>query len=422
MANNYKRIKSHLDVYNKKNKSEMKERLMPKQHLAHPQHVHQGNRWEDVLDRWKQLDVPDNMMNYLLDEYNLDDNEKVPYRIENFIGTVKVPLGLAGPLLINGANAQGLYYIPLATLEPTMIASYSRGAQCITRAGGCATLLLDESVSRTPGFKFNTIMAASEFLHWITNNYDNLKIEAEKTTKHGKLIDMKASMCGNQVFLYFEYSTGDAIGQNMVTIATQAIIDYIMHACPIKPAFFTIEANLSGDKKASIHTFQSVRGRKVTVEVIIPGEITLEMLNSTPEQMVDLYRMNVSGAFLSGIIGMQGHIANGLAALYIACGQDAACVSESSTGILNMEVVENGALYASLTMPNIMVGTIGWATELPSQKACLKILGLHGPHMAKSFAELCAALCLAGELSICAALSVGEFTQAHERLARGVTK
>jgi hydroxymethylglutaryl-CoA reductase (NADPH) len=176
---------------------------------------------------------------------------------------------------------------------------------------------------------------------------------------------------------------------------------------------------MSGDKKASAQSFLLVRGRKVSAEAILPAELIQKLLRTTPEHLVNFWRMSAMGGVLSGTMGLQGHYANGLAALYLACGQDVACVAESAVGVTRFEVIEGGDLYASVTLPNIMVGTVGGGTGLPSQKACLDVLGLSGPGKAHALAEVCAGLCLAGELSIMGALCSGDFSRAHRLLARG---
>jgi hydroxymethylglutaryl-CoA reductase (NADPH) len=345
--------------------------------------------------------------------------ERYHHNIENFIGTVKVPVGLAGPLRVNGLFAQGDFYIPLATTEAALVASCSRGALAISEAGGCAAMLVNEGVSRAPGFAFRTLEESGRFVVWALSQQETFRKVAEATTQHGRLTDMRFMLEGNHVYLTFEFATGDAAGQNMVTIATQAICDFVREHTPVQPRYFFVEANLSGDKKASALSFIGVRGKKVAAEIRLSVEIVKRILHSTPEMMVNYWRMSALGGVMSGTIGVQGHYANGLAALFIACGQDAACVAESAVGVTRFEIAEEGCLYASVTLPNVIVGTVGGGTGLPSQRACLDVLGLAGPDHAAAFAEVCAALALAGELSIIAAMSSDEFARAHSRLARG---
>lgn len=376
---------------------------------------------EVVAERWEGIPAAPESREELLDPRTRDRMELYQRNIENFIGTVKLPVGVAGPLRVNGLFASGDYIIPLATTEAALVASYNRGAQLISKVGGCTAMLLNEGVSRAPGFAFATLAEAGQFVAWAVTEVEAFRAAAEATTHHGRLIDMRVAVEGNHVYLVFEFLTGDASGQNMATIATDAVCGYIREHSPVKPAYLFVEANMSGDKKASAQSFLGVRGKKVTAEVIVPGEMVKKYLHTTPTRMVDYWRMSAMGGVLSGTIGVQGHFANGLAALYIACGQDAACVAESAVGVTRMEVTAEGALYATVTLPNLMVGTIGGGTGLPSQRACLEILGLAGPDKARALAEVCAGLSLAGELSIIGALASGEFTRAHRRLARGKT-
>jgi len=370
-------------------------------------------RWETVLT------ADDEIKSEIADPDSIAKAEDFRQNIENFIGTVKVPIGIAGPLRINGLFARGDFYVPLATTEAALVASYSRGAALITESGGCASLLLSEGVVRAPGFAFDSLAQAGQFACWIVTHFDSLREHAESTTRHGRLKDIRITVEGNHVYVIFEYTTGDAAGQNMVTIATMAACEYVLSHTPIKPAYWFVEANASGDKKASYQSFATVRGKKVTAEVVVPADLIKRRLHTTPDRMVDYWRMSALGGVISGTIGVQGHYANGLAALFLATGQDIACVAEAATGVTRYELTPDGDLYAAATLPNLIVGTVGGGTKLPSQQACLKLLGLAGDGKAKAYAELCGALCLAGELSIIGSLAAGDFAKAHQRYARG---
>lgn len=337
--------------------------------------------------------------------------------IENFIGTVQVPIGLAGPLRVRGVFAQGDFYVPLATTEAALVASYGRGARVISEAGGSSAAVLSEGVGRSPCYAFRDLAAAGAFVAWVTENREVLQQVAEETTRHGLLRDMGFTVEGNHVYLHLNFLTGDAAGQNMVTIATQALHEHILAHCPIDPEHAFVESNMSGDKKASTQAFQSVRGRKVCAEIHVPRTLVEKRLHTTPEQMEKYWQMSALGGVMSGTIGVQGHYANGLAALYLATGQDVACVSESAVGVTRLESRDD-ALYASVTLPNVVVGTVGGGTSLPWQAACLDLLGLRGAGKANALAEIAAALVLGGELSLIAALCAGDFTKAHRKLAR----
>jgi hydroxymethylglutaryl-CoA reductase (NADPH) len=374
---------------------------------------------EAIEARWQLFDLPSEARGALLDSRAYTEREIFEGNIENFIGTVKLPVGLAGPLRINGLFAQGDYYVPLATTEGALVASYARGAHLMSEAGGCSAVLLNEGIRRAPGFAFRNVAEVGQFAVWALNMREKFVALAESTTRHGKLVDTQVTVEGNHVYLAFEFVTGDAAGQNMVTLATEAVCDYIDQNSPIKPQYHFLETNLSGDKKASAQSFLSVRGKKVSAEVLLPAALVRKRLHTTAKRMTDYWRMSAIGGVLSGTMGVQGHYANGLAALYIACGQDAACVAESAVGVTRLEEAENGDLYACVTLPNLIVGTVGGGTGLPSQSACLQILGLKGPDCARALSEVCAALALAGELSIIGALASGQFARAHRRLARG---
>lgn len=205
----------------------------------------------------------------------------------------------------------------------------------------------------------------------------------------------------------------------MASIATEAAVNWMLANSPVTPRAAYVEANYSGDKKASSQSLQTVRGKKVTAEVTIPPALVQSRLHTTVERMVDFGRFASIGGIMSGTLGTQGHYANGLAAMFIATGQDAACVAEAAVGNTRMEPTADGALYVSVTLPNLIMGSVGGGTKLPSQRACLEIMGLAGPGHAQALAEVAAALCLAGEISIVAAICAGEFTRAHARLARG---
>ncbi len=377
---------------------------------------------DGAMRRWDTLphaEGIDGARAELLDGSAADRAEQFARNVENFIGTVKVPVGIAGPLRVNGVHAQGLYWVPLATTEAALVASYSRGARLVSEAGGCTAVTINEGVSRAPGFAFRNIYEAGQFVAWAVANLSALRAVAESTSRYARLQDMRVSLEGNHVYLIFDYSTGDAAGQNMVTIATQAVCEHIARECPMQAQYSFVEANHSGDKKASAQSFMSVRGKSVTAEVVIPADLLKRRLHTSPKMMSNYWHMSAVGGVLSGTIGVQGHYANGIAALYLATGQDVACVAESAVGVTRFELAED-ALYAAVTLPNLIVGTVGGGTVLPSQRACLDIMGLRGEGHSKALAEVCAGLALAGELSIVGAIVAGEFTSAHERLARGV--
>jgi hydroxymethylglutaryl-CoA reductase (NADPH) len=366
---------------------------------------------------WQEIGGDPALRKILLDDVT-DDLSAYQGNIENGLGLIRMPLGVAGPLRVNGLAAKGDFLIPLVTTEAALVASYHRGCRLLTAAGGCSAMVLYESLSRAPGFAFETGADACRFVIWAISCFEDFQKTVAKTTSHGELVDVGCTVEGNHVYMNFDFTTGDASGQNMVTLATQAICDEIMERAPLKPVRHYVESNMSGDKKASAKSFVSARGKKVTAEAKLSAELIQKHLHTTPEAMAEYWRMSAIGGVLSGTLGIHGHFANGLAALYLATGQDVACVAESATGVTRFEVTADGGLYATVTLPGVMVGTVGGGTGLPTQRACLELMGLAGTGKARALAEVCAGLLLAGELSIIAALSAGHFSRAHRKLAR----
>lgn len=345
--------------------------------------------------------------------------EALAHNIENHIGFAKIPVGVIGPLRVNGTSANGDFYIPLATSEGALVASCNRGAYVISQSGGASVMCLTESVSRAPCFVFKSMIESAEFMSWVIPQFDILKSVAGATTSHGVLIDIRTTIVGKEVYVHFEFETGDAAGQNMVTIATDAICKYLVEKSPVKPRQWYVEGNFSGDKKATMLSFLHARGRKIVAEVVIAPRIIKRFIHTTPEEMHRYWEISFMGGAQSGSIGVQGHYANALAAVFIACGQDAACVSEASVGLTRMDITDDGSLYVSVSLPNMIVGTVGGGTHLPAARECLEMMGCYGENGARKLAEICAATVLAGEISIIGALAAGEFASAHAKYGRG---
>lgn len=346
------------------------------------------------------------------------DPAELQGNIESFLGFTQIPTGLLGPLRINGLFAHGDFYVPMATSEGSLVASYDRGSRLISASGGASVLLSTEQVQRAPGFAFASVREAAAFAAWAAHSFERFQEVAHERTRHGRLLDMLTHVEANHVYLVFEYHTADASGQNMVTLCTDAVCQEILATTPVQPRHWFLEANLSGDKKATSMSFLHTRGRKVSAEVVLPAKLVRRGLGTTAERMCQYWAMSFVGGVQSGSIGVSGHIANGLAAMFLACGQDVACVSEASIGITRMELTDEGDLYTSVTLPNLIVGTVGGGTRLPTARECLRILDCEGAGKAAKFAEICAAVALAGEISIIGALCAGAFADAHTRLGR----
>ncbi|KQN90114.1 3-hydroxy-3-methylglutaryl-CoA reductase [Sphingomonas sp. Leaf231] len=395
--------------------AELGERLRPHGPPPTRFRVRRGADATGVADWWAGRD--DAVRDALAGPETLAGAARYGANIENMIGTVALPVGVVGPLRVNGLHAAGDYLVPLATTEAALVASYARGADVMTRAGGAAAALLSEGVVRSPAFVFASVVEAGSFVAWVAEQGPALREAAEATTRHGRLEAIEPFVDNDTVFVVCRYTTGDAAGQNMVTIATEAMCRAIVANCPIRPRHWFVEGNFSGDKKASYLGLLIGRGRKVSASVTIPDALVERCLRVDVDRMLAYARVAQLGAMLSGQIGAQGHYANGLAALYLATGQDAACVAESAVGFTRMERRDDG-LFMSVTLPNLLVGSVGGGTGLPAQNACLSLMGLAGGGKAAALAEVTASLCLAGEISIMAAIAAGEFTRAHHRLAR----
>jgi len=345
--------------------------------------------------------------------------EELQGNIENFVGMAQIPLGVAGPLRIRGVWANGDFYVPLATSEGALVASYSRGARLAGLAGGVTCVSLGAWVQRAPGFIFAKALDAARFAAWAGGQFDAFHAAAATRTRHGELLQVSPHVEGNHVHLVLSYSTAEAAGQNMVTLCTQAVCEDILARSPFRPSAWFLEANMSGDKKATTQSLLNTRGRKVVAEALIPSALVEQVLHTSVDRMCEYWRMSFTGGAQSGSVGVSGHVANGLAALFLATGQDAACVAEAAIGVTRLEVGPGGGLYAALTLPNLIVGSVGGGTRLPTAAECLRLLGCVGKGGADRLAEVAAALCLCGELSIIGALCAGDFAAAHASLGRG---
>jgi hydroxymethylglutaryl-CoA reductase (NADPH) len=333
--------------------------------------------------------------------------------IEGFVGFARVPLGVAGPIRVNGTAAQGDFFVPFATSEGTLVASFQHAFNAMNRCGGASALCSEEQVGRAPSFEFANLGEAGEFARWLPSRMAMLQEITQSTSRYCRLRTAHASVVGNTVYVMFEFATGDAAGQNMVTLSTQAICERLLTDMPKTPRSWLVESMLSGDKRATPMAFRAARGRNVSAEVLLPPKQVERYWRTDSEKMERAWRHAVNGAAQTGAVGLQGNVANALAALFIACGQDVACVAEATTALTRVERTQAGEVYASITLPNLIVGTVGGGTYLPTARECLSMLGCVGGGKARKFAEICAAVALAGELAIVGAMAGGHFASAH---------
>lgn len=343
-------------------------------------------------------------------------SEEMRGNIENPIGAAQMPLGLAGPLEIRGEHATGTFYVPLATTEGALVRSYERGMVCLTRAGGAEARVHSDENRVGPIFRFEDLGAAAAFAAGLDGLFDRVKAEAESTTRHGKLLRLVSHPLGRDVIVDFRYSTGDAQGMNMIAKATDKACRWLVQNTPAKE--YQIFSGFGSEKRAGGSLLGGGKGKRVTAGACIPRDMARSYLHATPEQFVELWRRTVLGHLEAGVIGYNGHYANGLTALFIATGQDVANVANSAVGITGFEITDQGDLYASVCLHSLSVGTVGGGTGLGTSRECLELLGCTGTGSAKKLAEIAAATVLSGELSMAAALVSGEFVDAHETYGR----
>ncbi|MEI6447124.1 MAG: hydroxymethylglutaryl-CoA reductase [Actinomycetes bacterium] len=348
--------------------------------------------------------------------YSIDPSV-LPGNVEGFIGTAQVPIGLAGPLLVDGEHARGEYWVPMATTEGTLVASYNRGMKLTRDAGGVKTTVIDDSMQRAPVFIFASAREARDFGIWLEQNFDRIKQEADSTTSSGSLRDIQQFPASKMVFTRFNYTTGDAAGQNMTSKATAFACKWIASQRP-EIEHFMLESNFATDKKSSQVNMMHTRGKRVVAEVTLPAELVRERMKLTPERMFHRRSVANLAGFMAGVHNNGAHAANAIAALFIATGQDAANVAESQACYGYSEVLPNGDYYASITLPSLIVATYGGGTGLPTQRECLELLDCWGTGKVNRLAEIVAATVLCGDLSLGWAVLVDEWVTAHERLGR----
>jgi hydroxymethylglutaryl-CoA reductase (NADPH) len=368
----------------------------------------------ELLERETEADT-DALGSFSFDADGVDAN------IENLAGGTQLPLGVAGPVVVNGSAAEDEFHLPMATTEGALVASVNRGCSAITGAGGANARVTKTGMTRAPVFRVEDVTEGAEVAEWAKEKYDALKEAAEGTTSHGELTDVTPYVVGDSVYLRFRYDTKDAMGMNMATIATEAASEVVERETPAE--LVALSGNLCTDKKPAAINAVEGRGRTVTADVTIPREVVEERFDTTPEAIEEANtRKNLVGSAKAGSLGFNAHAANVVAAVFLATGQDAAQVVEGSNAITTVEARED-ALYASVNLASLEVGTVGGGTKLPTQREALDVLGVRGGgdpagSNADALAEVIAAGALAGELSLLAALASRHLSSAHAELGR----
>jgi hydroxymethylglutaryl-CoA reductase (NADPH) len=322
-----------------------------------------------------------------------------------------VPLGIAGPIQVNGEHARGSYYVPFATTAGTLVSTYQYGMRAITAAGGANAYVVADSLDITPCFVLADAGEAIAFAHWLRENLPELKRVAEQTTTHGRLVDLDTRVLGRRVFARFVFTTGDAMGMNMVNIAVDAACRRALELTRCER--FYLRCNYSSDKKPAAINLMRPYGKEVVIDMTLPAAVVQTYLGVSTREMLDFVTAGRQGAMQAGALGMNAHFANGLAAIFIACGQDVAQVVNASIGFADVELAGDDDLYVFARVPNLVVGTVGGGTALPTQRECLALLECAGDGTAPKFAEIVAATLVAGEIAIAAALANGRFIEAH---------
>ncbi|KAG6570969.1 3-hydroxy-3-methylglutaryl-coenzyme A reductase 1, partial [Cucurbita argyrosperma subsp. sororia] len=346
------------------------------------------------------------------------------------IGYVQIPVGIAGPLLLDGKE----YSIPMATTEGCLVASTNRGCKAIMMSGGANSVLLRDSMTRAPVVRFATAKRAAELKFYVEEpaNFDTLGAVFNKSSRFGRLQSIKCAIAGKNLYMRFSCSTGDAMGMNMVSKGVQNVLDFLQTDFPDMDVI-GISGNYCSDKKPAAVNWIEGRGKSVVCEVVIKGDVVKKVLKTNVQALVELNMLkNLTGSAMAGALGgFNAHASNIVSAIFIATGQDPAQNVESSHCITMMEAVNDGQdLHVSVTMPSIEVGTVGGGTQLASQSACLNLLGVKGANReapgsnARLLATIVAGSVLAGELSLMSAISAGQLVRSHmkyNRSSRDVT-
>ena len=336
-----------------------------------------------------------------------------------------IPMQKVGPVRLAGPEVECEVLVPLATYETPLWPSVERGARVTAQAGGIRATVMDERMTRSVLVDAPSAQAALDVVEFVRKEREALAQVAEGTSRFARLKDIHFEVVGHLVYIRFEFTTGDAAGHNMVTRAADALLAWILGKRP-ECKYGSISGNYCCDKKASAVNGILGRGKYTVAETLIPQRLVERYLHSTPEKIVELnVRKNwVGTALAGGLRSANAHFANMLLAFYLATGQDAANIIEGSQGFTLAEVRKDEGLYFSVTLPSLILGTVGNGKGLPFVEENLRELGCleaRAPGAnARRLALICAATVLCGELSLLAAqTNPGELMAAHLRLERG---
>ncbi|MED6333877.1 MAG: hydroxymethylglutaryl-CoA reductase [Planctomycetota bacterium] len=336
-------------------------------------------------------------------------------KVENLVGHAQVPLGIAGPLLVDTSLGWREVFVPMATTEGAMVAAYSRGMAILKRAGGARARQTREGLTQNPILVFPDARRAEEAACTIRARLEPMQAITAATTGHGRLESLAAEVLGRRVILRLLFTTGDAIGINMASRATDLCLAELARETGAEAHYVHGQ---DVEKRANARALIEGRGRSVVCDATVPRALLAESARTTPEDLVAIQQSYTVGFAQLGTQNWTIQAANGLAAVMLACGQDVAYVTECATGQLDFHVTESGDLYLSVWLPSLLVGTVGGGTGQCTAAECLDVLGCRGEGKARHLAELLGAIVLAGDLSLMAAFCTHEFSSAHERLGR----
>lgn len=356
--------------------------------------------------------------------YSFDVATAAKRNCENIIGVAQIPMGIVGPLTVHGEHVDGDVYLPMATTEGALLASINRGCVALRLAGGATVHVEDVGMTRAPVFRTRSQRETRAFMAWIEEHEGAIRGIAEGTSRFLKMTGVRPFVFGTTIFLRFRFTTGDAMGMNMATIACDRVVRELIEPKTGIPCV-ALSGNYCVDKKAASVNFSEGRGKRVHAEAVLDAAILRDVLKTDARSLVEVqYRKNLLGSIAAGAMGYNAHYANVLSAFFIATGQDPAHVVGGSTGVTCIEPRENGAVYASIFLPDAPLGATGGGTALGTQAESLKVLGVvpdpeRPGHAAMRLAEILGGAVLAGELSLMAAFTSSDLARAHQRLGRG---
>lgn len=339
--------------------------------------------------------------------------EMVKGNIENFIGSVPVPLGLCGPIDIHGQFANGRFVVPMASQEGTLVASYSRGAKIINACGGCDTMVYDNYFLRGVQFLTESLKDSDALIAWCRSHEEQIKNLINNSSCCVTVLDLLYERLGMTVIVSLKLDTGDAMGSNMASKAAGILSGYVYDNSGLVQRILVLP--FPEDKKF-IPSRQ--KGKKVIARAVIEENAFNEITRTTLQKLNEFIANYKNLLAMNGAYSLNIHAANGMAAMFQAMGQDVAYIGECAQAIVESHFLDSHHLEISVTLPTLIIGTVGAGTNLPAFKAALSLVDCYGPGKAKKLAEIMGAVILAGEISCASAQCAFEFVQAHEKMGK----